>query len=70
MEKLVDIVTFIHQEIPEAFGDNGIQTFYIHSIVYCICPLYIEKRGDGKISRGGKFQLLRNKKTNSYFPLC
>ncbi|KAI3464826.1 hypothetical protein Pfo_021489 [Paulownia fortunei] len=24
VEKLVDIVTFIHQEIPEVFGDNGL----------------------------------------------
>lgn len=23
VEKLVDVVTFIHQEISEAFGDNG-----------------------------------------------
>lgn len=45
VEKLVDIVTFIHQEIPAVFGDNGMCIFYIFPIVSCICPLHIKKKG-------------------------
>lgn len=34
MEKLVDIVTFIHQEIPEVFGANGMEVIYIFALIF------------------------------------
>lgn len=41
MEELVDIVTFIHQEISEAFGDNGTE---ISLALFLFCMLKIQDR--------------------------
>jgi hypothetical protein len=34
VEKLVDVVTFIHQEISEAFGDNGMRSALVSFFLF------------------------------------
>lgn len=37
VEKLVDVVTFIHQEISEAFGDNGMRSVLLFVLFWNLC---------------------------------